>query len=354
MSSMVAAKQNRRDFLQTGGLALGAGLLHSLWSDKALAAPQPNIRYGISGQVWEGDGVLVKAWGGNIEEGIKETARMGFQGIEPFRQHIVKYLAQPMALKKLLDASGIAMLSCSNGGPNMSSDFIDREKTPQTVKDYVAFARDFILPVAGPTAFKFNMGRRPEGGVMTDDHIKILADTLNEIGRQTKAFGIKAAPHPHIWGPMEREHEVRRALELTDPNYVWITADTAHLTLGGMDPVKIFQDYFPRIAEIHYKDCDPVYRGNTQTPTQAMHQHKTLYLNLGSGGVDLPAIHKIVLGHNYRGWISLDYDAPRPGEGRLEENLLINRNYLVNVLHVTTLGPVKAGQSACEYVCRPT
>jgi inosose dehydratase len=142
-------------------------------------------------------------------------------------------------------------------------------------------------------------------------------------------------------------------MELTDPNYVFITADTAHLTLGGMDPVTIFRDYFPRIAEIHYKDCDPSYRGNTVTPTPAMHQQKTLYLNLGAGGVDLPAIHKIVLSHGYRGWISLDYDAPRPGEGRLEENLLINRRYLTDVLHVTTLKPAVVGKSQCEYVCRP-
>lgn len=339
----------RRDVLKS--MAAGAALC--TLPGRADAAPGSAIRYGISGQVWEGDGVAVKAWGGNIEEGVLETARLGFDGIEPFRQHVMHYLTKPERFRKLLDNAGIAMVSCSNGGPGMASNFIDRSETAKTVSDYVAFARDFILPVAGPTAFKFNMGRRPEGGVMTDDHLKILADTLNQIGMKTKAFGIKAAPHPHIWGPMEREHELRRAMELTDPDYVYITADTAHLTLGGMDPVKIFQDYFVRIAEIHYKDCDPQYRGNTMTPTQQMHRDKTLYLNLGAGGVDIPAIHKLVLAHNYRGWISLDYDAPRPGEGRLEENLLINRKYLTDVLHVRTLKPAVTGKSACEYVCKP-
>ena len=346
---MLKSVSSRRRFMTSlaGATACGTFL------PKPAAAALPQIRYGISGQVWEGDGVLVKAWGGNIEEGIKETARLGFDGIEPFRQHVMRYLDHPESLKKQLDDAGIAMVSCSNGGPNMSSNFIEKEGTGKTVADHVAFARDFILPVAGPTAFKFNLGRRPPSGVMTDDHLKILADTLNQIGEKTKVFGIKAAPHPHIWGPMEREHEVRRVLELTDPQYVWITADTAHLTLGGMDPVPVFRENFGRIAEIHYKDCDPVYRANKVTPTQEMHRAKTLYLNMGAGGVDFPAIHKIVLDHKYKGWISLDYDAPRPGEGRLEENLLVNRNYLVNVLKVRTLRPAQTGLSACEYVCRP-
>ncbi len=202
----------------------------------------------------------------------QECGRLGFDGIEPFRQHILKYLADPAALKKQCDAAGIAISSCSNGGgKGFTTNFIDRQQTAQTVKDHVAYARDFILPVAGPTAFKFNMGRRPDGGVMTDDHIKIVAETLNEIGRQTIAFGIKAAPHPHLWGPLEREHEVRLAMELTDPAHVFMTADTAHLTLGGMDPLRIITDYYPRVAEIHYKDCLPKYRGNTVSPTPEMH-----------------------------------------------------------------------------------
>jgi inosose dehydratase len=266
----------------------------------------------------------------------------------------MRYLSQPQRFKRLLDEAGIAMVSCSNGGPGLSSNFIEPDKTGQTIADHVAFARDFILPVAGSTSFKFNMGRRPANNSMTDDQLKVLAETLNAIGEQTARFGIRAAPHPHIWGPMEREHEVRRVLELTDPKYVWITADTAHLTLGGMDPIRIIRDYFSRIAEIHYKDCDPKYRGNNSTPTQEMHREKTLYLNMGAGGVDFRAVHRLLLDRGYRGWITLDYDAPRPGEGRLEENLLVNRSYLVNVLKVSTLKAPTVGQSRCEYVCKPT
>ena len=54
-----------------------------------------------------------------------------------------------------------------------------------------ACARDFLQPL-GVDHWKNNMGGRPEGGP-TDDQLKALADTSNEIGRRTLAHGVKLA-----------------------------------------------------------------------------------------------------------------------------------------------------------------
>ena len=334
---------DRRGFLAS---SVAAGALVAGGMPAAALQSSP-IRYGISGQMWLGE----KGYS-NIEEGIKETARLGLDGIEPFRNHVMKYLDNPLAFKKLLDDAGIGMVSCSNGGPGMSSNFIDPEKAVQTIADYSAFAKNFMARV-GCTAFKFNMGSRPADGVVTDVHLKTLANTINEIGKETIKVGIKTAPHPHLWGPMEREHEVRYVMDHTDPKYVWFTPDTGHLTLCGMDPMKIMTDYYDRIAEVHYKDCDAKYRGNKASPTAEQHRQSSLYLNMGAGGVDFPAIHAMLLKRNYRGWISLDFDAPRPGDGTgtLENNIKANRDYLVNVLKVTTLKPAQMGMSGCQYEC---
>src|SRR5476651_973692 len=222
---------DRRKFL---GSTLAAGAAASAARlTPAFAAPNSQIRYGISGQMWLGE----KGYS-NIEEGIKETARLGLDGIEPFRNHVMKYLDDPLAFKRLLDAAGIGMVSCSNGGAGMSSNFIDPAKAPQTIADYSAFAKNFMAKV-GCTAFKFNMGSRPADGVVTDDQLKTLANTINEIGKETIKVGIRTAPHPHLWGPMEREREVRYVMDHTDPKYVWFTPDAGHLTLCGMDPMKI-------------------------------------------------------------------------------------------------------------------
>ena len=166
-----------------------------------------------------------------------------------------------MALKKLFDDAGVTFIDCSNGAKGQSTNFVDPDQIPKTIADHVAFARDFLQPL-GATLWKCNMGQRPAGGP-SDDQLKRLANTLNEIGRQTIAMGIRMAPHPHIWGPIEREREVRRMMELTDPKLVWLTADTGHLTLGGGDAAQLISDYFPRLALVHLKDTYAKYRGNT-------------------------------------------------------------------------------------------
>jgi inosose dehydratase len=302
----------RREFLAAGLGALAAP-----------AAAPPAIRFATSGIIWME----------NIEEGIRTTARFGFHGIEPFRRNLLKYLDKPQALKAQLDAAGIALVSCSNGGEGMTVDFIDSAKVPQTVADHVRFARDFVAQF-GCRHFKINLGTRPPRPT-ADDQLKTLAGALNELGSQTKKLGLRLAPHPHIWSPLEREHELRRVLELTDPQLVWLVTDTAHLTLGGMDPLQIIRDYYPRVTAVHFKDTEAKYRGyHGTTPTQEEHQKVNLYKNLGAGGVDFPAIFGFLRERNYRGWITLDLDPPRPGEGSIEQNLQINKDYLRDRLKV--------------------
>ena len=69
--------------------------------------------------------------------------------------------------------------------------------------------------------------------------IKAIAETVTEIGKRTLEMGVTIAPHPHIWGPIERPEEVRALLDQTDPDIVSWIPDTAQLNLGGGDPVQL-------------------------------------------------------------------------------------------------------------------
>lgn len=286
---------------------------------------------------------------------------MGLQGLEGHGPDWAAWFDRPLELKKLFDAAGIAMVSCSRdlnffvrAGRGMPATFVDQAQIPKMIRDHVAFARDFIKP-SGCTHFKFTLGGRPEGGP-TDAHIKIIAEALNEIGKQTAAFGVKLAPHPHIGATVILEHEIQTLMNLTDPRFVWIVLDTAHLALAGMDPLTVIRDYYPRVAEVHYKDVparfrkrgNPVPAGNEDPVTGG-----SLFQPMGTGGVDFAPIHAFLLGKKYKGWILLDYLAPRPedGVGSFEQSIARNKDYLVNVLHVKTLGPTVPGQSACQYAC---
>ena len=67
--------------------------------------------------------------------------------------------------------------------------------------------------------------------------------------------------------------------------------DTGHNVLGGMDVVKMTDEFFPRITEFHLKDTFPQYRGNKGGPTPGMHRKKSVYASVGQGGgVDFPGV----------------------------------------------------------------
>ena len=285
-----------------------------------------NIHFAMGGAIF----------GAFTAESAALIARHGLPGIEPYRSGLIAWLDDPQALKALLDEHGIRLITASNGGPGQSMAFIDRSKRQETIADHVAFCRDF-LKIFGCTHFKINMGSRPQNGTTADD-IKAISETVSELGKRTLEMGVTIAPHPHIWGPIERPEEVRALLDQTAPDVVSWIPDTAQLNLGGGDPVRLINDYYDRLAAVHWKDSKASYRGYTgPTPTKEMHAEEILYKDLGSGGVDHPAIWAMLNARGYDGWITLDLDPPRPneGEGSVDDKMGINCRYLMETLKVS-------------------
>lgn len=288
----------------------------------------PNIHFAMGGAIF----------GEFTADSAQLIAKHGLPGIEPYRGWLTEWLDRPRALKDLLAENKIQLITASNGGPGQSMEFIEPSKRAETVADHVDFCRDF-LTVFGCSHFKINMGSRLEWATTTEQ-IKAIAETITEIGQRTLEMGITIAPHPHIWGPIERPDEVRALLDQTDPEIVSWIPDTAQLNLGGGDPVQLIDEYYDRLAAVHWKDSKASYRGYTgPTPTKEMHAEEILYKDLGAGGVDHPAIWAMLNERGYNGWITLDLDPPRPneGEGSADDKIGINCNYLTETLGVPHL-----------------
>ncbi len=316
---------NRREFLLTG---LGATVA-------ALAAPGDKMRFSMSGHQF-------RRLQPHPETGIQITGRYGFHGLEPFTDDIPQYLKRPPeALKALLDAQGLSLCTVGGGGQ-----YLDPAKFPETIENNLALCR-YITPF-GCKHLKVNLSRRVgnPADLLSDANAKALAKNLNELGRRTQDLGIKFAFHPHSWTIVEREPEFKKMMDLTDPKLVYIIVDTCHMTLGGIDPVKVVRDYFPRVASVHLKDAEPKYsvaRGwKGPAPSPEEHERVNLYKVFGAGGVDFPGLFRVLREKNYDGWVTLDFDAPRPGEGTVESNMALFRKYLTGTLGVTTLKAERA------------
>ena len=267
---MPANIMNRRQFF-------GTGLATAL---AARAMTEDKMRYAMSGHEF-------RTTPPHPEAGIQMTAQYGYHGLEPFQEDIAKYLDKPpAALKEVLDASGLALCTVGSGGQ-----YLDPNKVPETISSNVARCR--YISYFGCTHLKVNLSTRAGDGVanLSDENAKAIAKTLNEVGKRTmEETGIKFAFHPHCWTLVERQPELDKVMELTDPRYVFLVLDTGHASLGGIDPVKALRTYYTRIAAVHLKDCEAKYSaGNGWKGRGAYASNETRGSWLTEGGKGTPS-----------------------------------------------------------------
>ncbi|MDP7613089.1 MAG: hypothetical protein QF908_03835, partial [Dehalococcoidia bacterium] len=93
-------------------------------SHRPLDPENPDILYGSTSSLWDARHT--------IEWGIKRIAALGLQGIEPYAKQIENHRANPLALKKKFNESGVTLIDVSNGAKGQSTNFIDPEETTKT------------------------------------------------------------------------------------------------------------------------------------------------------------------------------------------------------------------------------
>jgi len=324
----------RRQFLAS---VAAAAALPGMAAAQGLDPRDGDLRFGTTGSVFG-------HWNKNAQGVSALQMSTDMRTIMAYAAQITQYRDDPLALKRIADETGVALASVGDlvarkGAvpiPAAQVPWLGGEGRDALIAEMEACARDFLQPL-GIDHWKNNMGMRPAGGP-SDDQLKRLADTANEIGRRTIKYGVRLSLHPHLWGPMEREHEFRRVMELTDPAAVHLILDTGHNVLGGMDVVKMADEFFPRITEFHLKDTFAKFRGNSATPSQDAHYRgPSVYAAVGQGGgVDFPGIFAVMRRRRFKGWAVFDIDAPREGDGSgtVDDNVAASVNYLRQTLGV--------------------
>jgi inosose dehydratase len=320
----------RREFIGAGVGAFVAA--------RAFALPGDKFRWSMSSHMF----TPLKP---HPETGIKMAARFGFHGIEPWGNELGKYLTQPPEVfKKVLDESGISISSVASGG-----EYFDSSKLQATLDSNAANAK--FASYFGVKALKANLNARRSPENLSSADGKILANNLNEVGKRTLEHGVKFAFHPHAWSIVDRKAEVDMILEMTDPKLVYVTLDTCHASIGGINPAAFLRDHYSRVAHLHFKDTLPVWssargwQGPPPSKEEEVRMAKQLgvpvgpdpiYQRLGTGGVDFPAVIAVLREHNYDGWISLDFNAADMVPGvTIEQDMAAHRKYLVETLHAS-------------------
>jgi inosose dehydratase len=318
----------RRGFLETslGVAALGANAV------RLLGKPGDKFR-------WACTSGMFKDLPNQPDDTLKLLSEYGFEGLECSTK-LEQSCRSVHEFKAKLDQYKIA---CANyWGVGDYYDPANPEKVRATVADNISIARDHIA-VCGGKYMKVNLTMRdmkvhPMPNWWTDKEMAVLAKTLNEIGKGCADVGVKFCFHPHNWTLIDTDdREVKRIMAMTDPKLVYMVADTAHLSLGGTDPVKFVKEWFPRIGDVHFKDVIVKYsptKSAWKGPAPGMDDIENLYKPFGTGGVDFVAFTSVLRERGYDGWVSLDFDAGKGGTyASVAEFMGNNRKYLMETLH---------------------
>jgi len=113
--------------------------------------------------------------------------------------------------------------------------------------------------------------------------------------------------------------------------------DTGHVTLAGIDPVRLARDLGRRVIEFHLKDTHPEHRGGAKRRMERPDVMKDPpFFELGKGGVDFPALKAHLDGLDWSGWLTVELDSSpaRPPK----ESARISREYLEKKLGIPVAG----------------
>jgi inosose dehydratase len=166
-----------------------------------------------------------------------------------------------------------------------------------------------VLVLAAATGLD-GYDRRP---VLTGAQWQTLIETAARIRDLAARHGIRTVLHPHVGTHVETKAEVERFVADSD---LPLCLDTGHLLIGGIDPVELARRYPDRIGHVHLKDVRAAI-AETVRAGQISYTHAVgagMYVPLGDGDVDVPALVRVLHDAGYTGWYVLEQDTALSGD----------------------------------------
>lgn len=306
----------RRNFL-AASVALPAGL-----AAPATTAGKASITVGITVDTrpdWNGAQNFIRS--------IDEASAVGFHRIETFWNYVERWADNPQGLKDELSKRNLTLETVSNGG-RMRTDFVDPAQRQGVLEDHMKLIR--FIQWFGCDHLKINIAGKHGPGDRTADY-REMAKTFNELGKRMNDMGMKFGVHPHLGSALQTRQDTESIMEMTDPKLVNLIVDTGHTTMAGMDPVHLTRTYMHRIIEYHIKDVAPEnkggFKGELKGPQNTTAENR-IFFELGKGGVDFPAIKKLLDDNHWKGWWTVELD--RTGS-TAKESCTIAKKYLENL-----------------------
>ncbi|MCK5067253.1 MAG: sugar phosphate isomerase/epimerase [Bacteroidales bacterium] len=311
---------NRRNFLQAGALAAAgtalAGCTPKEQSAEA-AEPKKNIRQNPIGvstySFWQFNGPPEDT---PIEECIDKAAAMGFDGIELLLVQMTSeengYLNN---LKKRAFHNGLDLMGFSTHQGYVFPEKENRDKEIEKTIHQIELAYQLGIPTMRLNTGRWgtsksfdhlmeNRGIEPAlEGYTEDDGFKWVIDSIAECIPVAEKCGVVLGLENH-WGLGRTPEGVMRIVETIDSPWLKVTLDTGNF----------LEDPYDKLDQL--------------APDTFLMQAKTYY---GGGKwytleLDYPRIGEIMRKHNYKGYISVEFEGNADPMEALPKSLEVMRD----------------------------
>jgi inosose dehydratase len=231
---------------------------------------------------------------------ITDCASLGYQGIETGGRVFDWWERErPGELRRLLEEAGLTLVCLFQSGA-----WTDPAAVTGLLDDGERWAG--AVAGAGGEVLMLVPGPRQAETAADDAGFEQMAETMNRVGRMSRASGVTAAMHPH-WGTVvETAAEIDRLLELLDPDLVGFAPDTGQIAKGGADPLTLVERWVSRVRYVHLKDLSP--RWEEMRRRGELLRSPAGYAALGQGVLELRPVIETLNRAGYRGWLMAELD----------------------------------------------
>lgn len=257
-------------------------------------------------------GYAAITWGNEERQAIDDIAAAGFRGVQ-FRANAVTDF-KPAELKDLLAEHKLTFVALSSGEVSLDEPEADQITKHVANAQFVKDSGGLYLQILD----KLTSYTRS----VTPDECKRLGRLLTELGKRTAALGIPLGYHNHLNTLSQSPANLDLILENSDPKYLKLELDTAHLVAGGGDPAKAIEKYRDRLLFMHLKDVRDI---PADTPKA---RYPFEFVELGRGRVDLPSVFAALDKARFRGWAVVELDRVPDKSRTAKESAIISKDYL--------------------------
>jgi inosose dehydratase len=278
----------------------------------------------------------IPGWGPQLayERVLDEIREAGFEGTElgpwGFLPTDPAALATALAQRGLAMAGAFVPLALRDPGA-----YADGERQVRETAALLSHlqARHILLADAGD-AHRAAIAGRPEQtraqGLEPREWVGYAArvERLAQICRFD--YGLTPCFHPHGGTYIEHPDEIRMLMDRTDPHLLKLCLDTGHVAFGGGDPLVVARTFATRVGYVHLKDIDLTRLRSLLAggKTYADAARQDVFVELGTGSLDLPALLRGLIDGGYDDWIIVEQDrVVQPGTDTLG-SAKRNREYL--------------------------